>query len=403
MSDSEYEYSTENDRRSRYSISFENDGDNEQLSENIQQKAGAYETDSELQMYSDDDNDCESFNSDRRISEFDADTGYHDQTAFNDISERERKLLQLNERINAQTKKLGRETEELIKDHEEKLRREPKLTGMVMNTSMRARKTTTARPIDGASGDTHTSRNRMRSNSRLTSRSVLDPSMLEDDEIDEAALQMAPDAAMRFYKARVKAMEQDMKEMIEELRSKDQHIGELESQNKKLNESCSRHERNLRSTQVKLDKLKESQERIQTKNRTLDHENKELQREVGELRKREKRMGTDPQSGRAGRISQHDLRYNRALDEIEKLKTQVNEAEKERRELTESYRKKKDKLQAENKLLERQRHDLMLAFKKQMKLIGILKRQKLHIETARVLSFSEDQFLKVIDLGQEIN
>jgi hypothetical protein len=56
-------------------------------------------------------------------------------------------------------------------------------------------------------------------------------------------------------------------------------------------------------------------------------------------------------------------------------------------------------LEAANKVLTAQKKELMAAFKKQLKLIDILKRQKLHIEAARVLQFSEDEFVKTMDWG----
>lgn len=49
------------------------------------------------------------------------------------------------------------------------------------------------------------------------------------------------------------------------------------------------------------------------------------------------------------------------------------------------------------KVLEKQRNDLIAAFRKQMKLIDILKRQKMHIEASRLLSFTEEEFMKTLD------
>jgi hypothetical protein len=47
-----------------------------------------------------------------------------------------------------------------------------------------------------------------------------------------------------------------------------------------------------------------------------------------------------------------------------------------------------------------QKAELIAAFKKQMQLINILKRQKLHVEAAKLLSFTEEEFMKTLDWGQ---
>ena len=69
-----------------------------------------------------------------------------------------------------------------------------------------------------------------------------------------------------------------------------------------------------------------------------------------------------------------EAKLNRALEEVEKLKLQLRESKLDEVSKNEQIRRDLDRMADENKKLERQRNELLGAFKKQMKLIDILKR-----------------------------
>ena len=59
--------------------------------------------------------------------------------------------------------------------------------------------------------------------------------------------------------------------------------------------------------------------------------------------------------------------------------------------------KENEKLIQENKKLEKQKNDLYSAFKKSLKLCSILKKQKVHLENARLLAFTEEEFKNLME------
>ncbi|XP_065415543.1 testis-expressed protein 9 isoform X4 [Chrysemys picta bellii] len=94
-----------------------------------------------------------------------------------------------------------------------------------------------------------------------------------------------------------------------------------------------------------------------------------------------------------------EVRLNRALEEAERYKMELNKLKQSNKDIANQEHKKFEELKIANKRLEKQKGELMTGFKKQLKLIDILKRQKMHIEAAKMLSFTEEEFMKALEWG----
>uniref|UniRef100_A0A8I6A9G7 Testis expressed 9 n=2 Tax=Rattus norvegicus TaxID=10116 RepID=A0A8I6A9G7_RAT len=125
----------------------------------------------------------------------------------------------------------------------------------------------------------------------------------------------------------------------------------------------------------------------------------ELDSVVCECNKKELENKRRLQKQAATSQSATEVRLNRALEEAEKYKAELSKLRQTNKDITNEDHQKIEVLKSENKKLERQKGELMIGFKKQLKLIDILKRQKMHIEAAKMLSFSEEEFMKALEWG----
>lgn len=96
-------------------------------------------------------------------------------------------------------------------------------------------------------------------------------------------------------------------------------------------------------------------------------------------------------------------RVNRLQEEIDKLKIENKQQKLVVEDKNDDLKKQYEKVIQENRKLERQRNELLQAFKKQLKLIDVLKRQKTHLEAAKMLNFTEEEFVKALDLADKVN
>lgn len=217
----------------------------------------------------------------------------------------------------------------------------------------------------------------------------------EDNNIDEddaLTSDLSAEATVRYQKARLRVLQDendralnDMKKMKLEMHESHHEVKSLSDQNAKLSKK-------IQSLQSMNEKFKSLHSAAELKQTSLETELVSLKHELHELRQH------DQQLTKSSRTK--DIRLNRALEEVEKYKEKLHEMNQNTTS-REVPKKEHEKLVREHAHVEKQKNELLKAFKKQMKLIDILKRQKLHLEAAKLLSFTEEEFTKVLDMGNQ--
>lgn len=205
----------------------------------------------------------------------------------------------------------------------------------------------------------------------------------------KSANDMSSDAQIRFLKAKLKVMQEELDRFQFELNKKEEESLKLAQRCKELDEDRAKQLRISNSHQTQMDKYKKQAEDTQLKLNAQDLQLQSLKKENDQLKKETKKQQIDQQ--------QVDLRLNRALEEIEKYKQQLAKTQISSKDVNEQEKRRIEQLQSDNKRLQKQKLELIQAFKKQLKLIDILKKQKMHLEAAKMLQFSEDEFINALE------
>lgn len=214
--------------------------------------------------------------------------------------------------------------------------------------------------------------------------------MVETDEADEAISGMGQEAASRYMKAKLRVLQEELEAALRENQHKEARITELTKQVKKLEGSSAKLETVEKGLQAQVDKHKKLADAATLKAAESDKKLLALRKEYDTLNRNHKQTDQEGQS--------KDVRLNRALEEVERLKQQLKDAKLVNRDTNDNSRRNMDQLVADNKRLEKQKNELLGAFKKQLKLINVLRQQKMHVEAARLLAFTEEEFTKTLAL-----
>lgn len=236
--------------------------------------------------------------------------------------------------------------------------------------------------------DTSTSASESSSSSPPSS---YDSSPVGADQVDDSFTsenRIGIKASLRIKNAKIKALENKLKETITQLQSahdktqkqtlllsqKGKEILKLQTQKK---EWQTKHEKLLGT----YDKLKQDHTNQKQSIQEFQKENTSLVKQITQAQNQTK---------------QREVRLHRAMDEISKIKQQLSQQTKSQNN-TEKDSKILKELENKLKSCEKQKQEILLAFQKQLKLIHVLKKQKIHAEASRLLEFTEQEFLSVID------
>ncbi|XP_054498101.2 testis-expressed protein 9 isoform X4 [Agelaius phoeniceus] len=217
------------------------------------------------------------------------------------------------------------------------------------------------------------------------------PDCQDDDIFPRVGNEMGAEAQIRFLKAKLRVMQEDLVNIVFECRKKDDENQNLGTRLKDTEEENSRLQRTTSLQQSQIEKYKMLSQEANKKTERLQQEVTALEKELEGLKRAQKQA--------AATQSATEVRLNRALEEVEKYKVELNKLKQSNKDVANQELKMIEELKAENKKLQKQKGELITGFKKQLKLIDILKRQKMHIEAAKMLSFTEEEFMKALEWG----
>jgi chromosome segregation ATPase len=202
------------------------------------------------------------------------------------------------------------------------------------------------------------------------------------------------ESVVKFQKARIQALQEELNEAMGTINSLTSEIDALRGHTVAATEDSRKHSQQIELLNKNFEKMKKQYQDSQLKNQQLEKTIVDLNKELTQLRNTQKKSDKD--------VTSREAKINKLIEEVERYKDQIKSLRSTEGEANDRSRKEMDRIQQDNKKLERQKNELLTAFRKQLKLIDILKRQKAHLESARLLSFTEEEFMKTLELGDKL-
>ena len=198
--------------------------------------------------------------------------------------------------------------------------------------------------------------------------------------------------------ARMIALEEECRSLSAQVHSQEKGLVQLTAEADKA-------KKQVLQLQNRLEKEMASNKDLTAKLKVAESQTAIAKKELAVLQRQASKTAV---SGRPESVKdQKDVRLQRALEELEKCQAQLKEKENSNEGGSGSAagsaeRHQIQHLTTENKKLEAQRVELLACIRKQSKLIDVLKRQKMHLEAAKLLQITEEEFTKALETNLEV-
>lgn len=202
---------------------------------------------------------------------------------------------------------------------------------------------------------------------------------------------MPKEGRERFLRARCRVLQDEVNRLQKEHQSTSDKWHQVRRQNQEKTEHIVKIEKTYEKQRKELDKLKIASEKESAKAREADQKFQSIKREMDDLKLKSKKQ----------KVSQNDIRLQRALDEVQKYKSELAEAVRRNRDIGEVKKHEYNEIEKEKNKFKKINSELKIIIQKQSKLVEVLRKKCAHLEAARVLEFTEGEFMKALDWQNE--
>ncbi|XP_076331298.1 testis-expressed protein 9-like isoform X2 [Tachypleus tridentatus] len=197
---------------------------------------------------------------------------------------------------------------------------------------------------------------------------------------------LGKEKVISFLKNELQLLKDHHGKLLKDYKEMEKSVKKLDLQLKETEQMKAKYLKDNSVKEKQLEKCQCLNKDLQAKVDCLDIECKTLKKELETIKHDKK------QADLAKKATETQLKHA-----LEKYKSELQQERGKIKEINEVRNKNLEDLKKSNQLLKKQKAQLLEAFKKQMKLIDILKKQKMHLEAAKALQFTEKEFMKALE------